>query len=510
MKKITLVFAVLAALPIGASAQRTLSLDDCRQMAIENNKELEQARTRVEMSGYDKKIALANYFPNISATGAYLYNSEKIALVNDETSSALRNSGAGMVQSATESLQGIVQQIMASDPATAQKIMTNPLFQTVMQKAQSGELAAAVNRIGAQIDDKLHLGIHNIFAGGVTLQQPVFMGGKIIASNQIARLAENLSRSQYDQKYQETVVDVDQAYWQIVSLANKKKLADSYSDLLRKMEKDVEISIAEGVATKSDGLQIKVKSNEADMMKTQAENGLVLAKMLLCKQIGLPLDSDILLADETLDAIPVPDVLARKDMEQIYDDRPETRSLSIASDIYEKKITVARADMLPKVALMAGYTMANPNPYNGFSNEFGGMFSAGVLVNIPIFHGFEALNKTRKAKAEATLYRSQYEDAKNLINLQVSQLRKQQTETLEKLQMAENNLSSAEENLRTATAGFEEGVINTNTALSAHTAWLQAQSEYIDAGIELQMNHVNLQKAEGDNLPVPSASETVK
>lgn len=124
------------------------------------------------------------------------------------------------------------------------------------------------------------------------------------------------------------------------------------------------------------------------------------------------------------------------------------------------------------------------------------MFNAGVVVNIPIFHAFEANNKTRKAKAEATLYRTQLEDAKNLINLHVTQLRKQQDEAFEKHVMAKSNLESAEENLRTATIGFETGVITTNTALSAQTAWLQAHSEYIDSGIELQMLAANIAKAE--------------
>ncbi len=501
MKKLSILIVLLAAVPFGMFAQSPLTLDECRRMAIENNKDLEQARTKVEMAGYDRKIALANYFPNISATGAYLYNTENIAFVDEGTSAALTGSGAALAGKASGTLTSIMQEIMAADPAVAQKIMASSTFQTVLQKLQSGEIATAINQIGSQLDQKLHVDIENMFVGAVSLQQPVFMGGKIIAANRIAALAEELAKSQYDGQYQQTVVDVDQAYWQIVSVANKKKLAETYSELLHSMQRDVEISIAEGVATESDGLQIKVKANEADMLKTKADNGLTLAKMLLCKQIGLPLDSDITLADENLDAIPVPDMLAEKDMEQIYADRPETRSLSLASQIYDKKVAVVRADMLPKVALMANYIVSNPNPYNGFSKEFGGMFNVGVAVNIPIFHGFEALQKTRKAKAEATLYKSQYENAKNLINLQVSQLRKQQTEALEKLQMAENNLGSAEENLRTATVGFEEGVINTNTVLAAQTAWLQAHSEYIDAGIELQMNHANLLKAGGDSRP---------
>ena len=177
----------------------------------------------------------------------------------------------------------------------------------------------------------------------------------------------------------------------------------------------------------------------------------------------------------------------------------ETRSLSLASDIYEKKAKIARADLLPKVALTANYLVSNPNAFNGFSNSWnGGMFNAGVSVNIPLFHGFEATNKYRKAKAEATLYQDQYEDARELILLQVTQQEKLFDEAREKLTMASSNLESAEENLRSATVGFEAGVIDSDTVMAAQTAWLQANSELIDAGTELQMAAANLRKANGD------------
>ena len=227
------------------------------------------------------------------------------------------------------------------------------------------------------------------------------MGGKIIAANKIAKLAEDLSEAGYDQQYQQTIVDVDQAYWQIVSIAAKKKLAESYSDLLNNMVHDVNLSVQEGVATESDALQIQVKANEAEMLKTKSENGLTLAKMLLCKRIGLDLGTDIVLADEQLEAIPIARIDSHKSMDDIYADRPETRSLELASRIYDGKVAVARADMLPKVAAMGGYMMSNPSLKNGFEKQFNGYWGVGVVVNVPIFHGFEALNKTRKAKAEA-------------------------------------------------------------------------------------------------------------
>ena len=188
-------------------------------------------------------------------------------------------------------------------------------------------------------------------------------------------------------------------------------------------------------------------------------------------------------------------------MEDIFRDRPEIRSLGTAVQIYDSKVKVARADMMPTVALTAGYLVTNPNLKNGFQKDWGGFLSAGVAVSVPIFHGFEAANKTRKAKADAALYRSQLQDAKEMVTLQVSQLRKQEAEATEKLGMARANLDCAEENLRTATVGFAEGVIDANTALAAQTAWLQAHSEYIDSGIELRMLGTSLNMAEGNDLP---------
>lgn len=501
-----------------------LTIEDCRAMAVRSSNELDQARISVEMAGYDKKTAFANYFPNISVTGAYMYNNRDISLISDSQSEMLRNSGTLIQGQLNDAFSGAGQQINAAmadkmnqlmqaiqtNPALAADYMGSPMWQTVLNMLKSTDIGSAVagmapniadpiNAIGRDIDDALHPDMHNLWIGAVTVEQPVFVGGKIVYSNQIAALAEQLAEAKYDMKYADVIVDVDQAYWQIVSIANKKKLAESYSQLLHQMEEDVNASIRAGVATESDALQIKVKANEADMLLTKSTNGLVLAKMLLCKRIGLPLETEIVLADENLEIIPVPALSEEKSMDDIYADRPETRSLSLASQIYDKKALVARADLMPKVALTGSYTLTNPNLYNGFQNSWqGGMLSAGVMVNIPIFHGGESMSKYRKAQAEAKLYTDQYNDARDLINLQVTQQRKIFDETMEKLVMCESNLESAEENLRKANVSFQAGILETNTVLAAHTAWLSAHSEYIDAGIELQMAAASLRKAEGN------------
>lgn len=495
MKQTVLTSCLLLALMPAANAQQVLSREDCRQMAIAQSKELDQSRIQMEMAGYDRKIALANYFPKVSAAGAYVYNNRDVSLVSDSQSARLQTMGTTLENSIWDALGNRL------DDAISNERIRELGHQFLESARENGgfDIATPVNAIGQEIDASLHPDLHNIWVGTIVVEQPVFVGGKIVYSNQMAALAQELAQSQYDMKEAEVVLDVDQAYWQIISISNKKKLAESYADLLHHMEKDVETAIATGVATEADALQVKVKANEADMMLAKATNGLILSKMLLCHRIGLPLDSEIELADESLEVIPEPVIRGAKSLDDIYASRPETRSLELAEKIFDKKAKVVRADMLPTVALMGAFTVSNPNLYNGFQNTWqGGNLSAGVVVRVPICHGGEGLFKYKKAQAEARQYADQLDDAKELINLQVTQQRKLLDEAHQKLQMAESNLDSAEENLRMATVGYEAGVIPTNTALGAQTAWLSAHSAYIDAGIELQMAAANLNKAEGN------------
>ncbi len=491
-KNLIIIAAALCILPLQAQAQRVLTLDECKQLAVENNNDLKTARQKEKIAEYDKKIALANYFPKISATGAYMYNSRELQLISDDAQKQITSAGTQLQTDVAGQIQTLL-----SDPTIAQKVMTSPDLQKLLAYVQSVDFATPINAIGSQISDALTLDMTNTFLGAVSLKQPVFMGGKIVASNQMAKAAAELAKSQYDQEHNKILADIEQAYWQIVSIACKKNLAENYVDLLHQMVGEVDALIEGGFATPSDALTIKVKTNEAEMMLTKATNGLILSKMLLCKECGLPLDSEITLADESLDKIPTPTVSPVISDEEVFDARPEIRSLELAQTIYKKKVAVARADMMPTIALTANYIVTNPSLFNGFQKKFGGFFNAGVMVSIPIFHGTEALQKTKKAKAEASLTDYKLDEAKEMISLQVAQLRQQQGEALEKLTTAESNLENAEENLRVATVGWEEGMITSNVVLQAQTAWLQAHSEYIETGVELQMCSVNLAKAEG-------------
>lgn len=385
-------------------------------------------------------------------------------------------------------MKGFAQQLAVAHPELAPLIASLGNF----------DIATPLNAAGNSIVDAFRTDTRNMYAGAITLTQPLYMGGKIRAYNKITQYAEELARQQHHTGMQEVILSTDQAYWQVISLVNKKKLAEGYLKLLQKLESDIDHMIAEGVATKADGLSVKVKVNEAEMTLTKVEDGLSLSKMLLCQLCGLDLSTNVVLADENMNDLPI---LLKENseinMETAYASRPELKSLELASLIYKQKVNVTRAEHLPTVALLGNYLVSNPSVYNGFENKFKGMWNVGVMVQVPIWNWGEGVYKTKAAKAEAQIAKYQLQDAREKVELQVNQAAFKVTEAKKKLIMASKNLEKANENLRYATLGFEEGVIAPANVLEAHTAWLSAQSEKIDAQIDIKLTEIYLQKSLG-------------
>ncbi len=468
----------------GIQAQRTLNLDSCRTLALSNNKELRMSKEKVNAAHYQQKAAFTNFLPKIDMMGTYMRTEKEISLLSDDQKSAISNIGTAVAPMGQK-----LQQILSSDPSLAP--LLTPL-QSVM-----GTLPGALNQVGQGMVDALRTDTRNMFGGMVTLTQPIFMGGKIIAYNKITKFAEQLAESQHATELQDVILNTDQAYWQVISLVNKKKLAESFLDLVKKLDSDVNKMVAEGVATKADELSVKVKVNEAEMTLTKVENGLSLSKMVLCQLCGIPLDTPITLADESMENITLPDTYIEGNVNTALSNREELKSLELASKIYRQKVNVTRSEFLPSVGLTATYLVTNPSLVNGFERKMRGMWGVGMMVKIPVFHWGEGIYKVKAAKAEANIAQYKLDDVKEKVELQVTQATYKVNEATKKLAMAEKNMAKANENLRYANLGFQEGVIPTSNVLEAKTAWLSAQSGKIDAQIDVKMSEIYLNKSMG-------------
>lgn len=470
----------VAAFPL--AAQRVFTLDSCRSMALAGNKQLLAGEKEIEAASYEHKAARANYLFKVNAVATYFRNSREQHLLSSSTRSRLDNLGTSM----SEPLGQLAQTAGQLHPEIAGQL-----------EEMGSNLVNGMNDIGRGINDAFRTDTRNVFAGALMLTQPIYMGGKIRAYDQITGYACELAEQKHRAGEQEVILNTDEAYWQIVSLASKKRLAESYVQLLQRMDSDVTKMIKTGVATRANALTVSVKLNEAEMALTKVDNGLSLARMLLCQLCGLPLDTQFTLEDENKELSSTAGGNSAFDMSTALSRRPDLRSLELAADIYDKKIKLARSENLPQLALVGNYLLTNPSVFNGFEKKFKGMFNIGVTLSAPLFRWGEGRNKVRAAKAQAAAARYQLDEAREKVELQVNQASFRVTEANKAFARAVKNCERAEENLRTASVGFKAGVIPTSDMLEAQTAWVSAQSEMVDAAIDVRLTQVYLQKSLG-------------
>lgn len=462
--------------------QLTFSLDSCRALAIRNNKELRISSEKQQKAYYERKAAFTKYLPRVSAEGAYIHTGRELSLLSEDQKTLFGNIGSNAAQQITNAAQ--------QNPALAQIASQ---FSSQLQ-----QVAGSLNSVGQSLVDALRTDTRNMAIGAVMLTQPIYMGGKIVAYNKITKYAEEIARNQHDLALQDVIVEVDEAYWQIVSLQSKKKLAQSYLELVKKLDSDVQKMIDEGVATKADGLSVKVKVNEAEVTMIQVNNGLFLSKMLLCQICGLDMNSDIALADENAENFNLPTAQADSiDVNAAFVNRPELKSLDLLTKISEEKAKVARAEFLPTVALTGGYLATSPSVYNSFEKKFKGTWNVGVMVKIPLLTFGERNYKYKSAKADAVIAKLQMDEVREKVELQVNQCSQELHEATERLSVASRSKEQADENLRYATLGMKEGVIPVSNVLSAQTAWLSAHSTCVSAQIDVMLADVYLRKSLG-------------
>lgn len=457
--------------------QGAVSLDSCRAMALRNNKQMLINVTRIEGAEYQREVARAAYFPSIDFVGGYTYNQKELSIFDSDQMLPVKtfNPATGSYEFA-----------IAKNPITGEPI-TSPDGRPVPQEV------ALIPK------EAMTYNTHNLFFGALTLTQPVYMGGKIKALNRITEYSTQMAEMQHQRDAEDIIYNVDVAYWQVVSLDAKERLAESYVSLLDTLSRNVKAMWREGVATRSDTLMVRVKLNQAQVDLSKVKDMLSLSRMALAQLCGLPIDSPLRLVDENrqdiLSATPL--LPQGYDLQQVYDRRNDMRQLELGAKVAQQQSKIEFASMLPNVALIGAYTFSNPNMFNGFKRNFDGNFSVGVMVTVPLWHSGGNYYKYKAAQTNETIMQLNIADAKDKIALQVRQASFKAQEAVKTYKMTLENLASAKENLRQAQIGFREGVMTIDNVMEAQTAWLKANSECLDAQIEVQLCNTYLLKVLG-------------
>ena len=429
-----------------AWAQRVLTLDSCRSLAKEHSRTLQQKDEEIKAAHAKKQQVMTNFFPQVAARGVYLHMQKELHLIDWD----------------------------------------KPL-----------------GHLNFLIPERLrHLGtvdLRNLWVGNVTAIQPLFLGGKIISGYKMASLAERLQGELRQTAETEVEIKLDETYWQVISLRSKERLLDQLVRLLEQTVKDVDASIDAGVATKADGLSVRTKLSEAEVKRSQVVNGLELSRMLLADLCGLSEDEPFTLAEEghlqeLLLSTQTAPIARDEDTEAAIERRSEIRSLRLVDSIYSKRVNMESASLFPKLYGVASYSTTNPNSFQGQKKEFGGQYYLGLMLEVPISDLFSGTFKRRQAKAEHRVKQLELAEARSKINLQIKQALRTADDARRAYTTALSAVKMAEENMRYAKAGYDEGVIPLLNYTMAQTAWMSAQDSLIDAQIRVLLTESKLKK----------------
>lgn len=492
--------AVLLGSSLCVQAQEVYSLQKCRELALQNNRQLKISNMTVDVAENTRKAAKTKYLPRVDALAGYQHFSREISLLSDDQKNTLSNLGTNtfgqLGGQIGQNLSSLAQQGVLS-PQVAQQL--GQLLSNV-----STPLTQAGNNIGQSINDAFRSNTKNVYAGGIVVNQPIYMGGAIKAANDMAAIGEQVAQNNISLKRQLVLYGVDNAYWLAISLKKKEALAIRYRDLAQKLNEDVKKMIREGVATRADGLKVEVAVNTADMQIARIQSGVSLAKMALCELCGLDLNGDIQLSDEReADLPPTPStqfdnyIIPASDSTRLNETRPELRLLQNAVDMSKQNTKLLRSLYLPHVLLTAGYSVSNPNLFNGFQKRFTDLWNIGVTVQVPIWTWGENKYKIRASRTATSIAQLEMDDVRKKIDLEIEQNRLRLKDANKQLATSHKNMAAAEENLRCANVGFKEGVMTVTEVMAAQTAWQTSRMAIIDAEISVKLAQAGLQKALG-------------
>lgn len=464
------VFLILLGFIYTLQAQEVvLDLQKCRKMAVENSKKLKSAEQQREKARFEQNAYRANFFPKFSGMGMYAYMQKKLAYKLE----------GGYLPVFKPDGNGTLQPDLLINPETHLPVIGpdgNPIF----------------NSYAFMPDIQLELGLRNVYSVGVTLEQPVYMGGKIRSAFGMASLGREMADLNVQLGRSEILAEADEVYWQYVRVREQMRAAEKYVEVVSELVRNVKDAVQSGMASQNDLLKAQVKQNEAELLYSKAKNGLTLSSMNLCRLVGLDLHS-ILEVKDTLNGDVQSGILI--DNEDISV-RPEYGLLERQVELKAKEVALTRSDFLPQLGIVATYGYGDGVTLNGNSDGIAS-FAAMASLKIPIYHWGEGRNKVKAIRAEQEIATLQQEEMMQMMQLEIAKARYGIEDAMARVRLTQKSLDQATENMKDSQNRYEVGMETITNYMEAQAQWQNAWSNAIDARAELRLSETFYLKVTG-------------
>lgn len=333
----------------------------------------------------------------------------------------------------------------------------------------------------------IELQMRGMYMAGLSVTQPLYAGGRIVAGNKLARIGQESAAETLRKTRMEVVADADQAYWNYIAVGRKVRMLETYRTQMDTLFRQVETAVKAGMGTDNELLRISAKRSEINYQLQKARNGADLCRLALCHVLGRPLNTQFVPADTIIKVSPP----AQLDESIAF--RPELRLLQQQVAAREQQVKVARGDILPQIGLSTGYTWYGNIKMNGMTADAQGNYipysqrldnGLGLVmasVSIPLFHWGEGLKKIRQAKLDLQNAHLDLQQNTRLLSIEARQAVQNLTDGYNLVETAELGSRQAKENLRVMSDRYANGLSTLTDLLDAQSQWQQAESNRIEA-----------------------------
>ena len=414
-----------------------LSVQDCIDMALENNIELKNSQLEIDKARATKNEAQAEYFPTVSA------------------------------------------QALACDAL-------NPMITFGIEDIDNAQLRQLLYSLYAEYGANMGLDKEYSFVqNGVMLNamatEPIYAGGRIRNGNKLAKLGVEAAETQAKVKEDEVCLQTETLYWQIVALQEKLATLDQLDRLLDTLDKDLSGAIEAGLAMPTDQFKLKVKQNESQLNRKKVTDGITLLKMALAQYIGA--DWQTMTLSDTLGIETEPTAYYQQPNEAVsLRNESHLLDLSIEAEKLKKKMTLGEA--LPSL-LVGGSTSYHTIFENTKPNAM-----VFAVLQVPITDWHKTSFKLKKHNLDTEMAENTRRDLTEKMEMQTNQAWFNLEQSWLRITMAQTALSDAEANLKVTQDYYEAGLVALSDLLEAQTLLKQSRDELTDSRVEYRINLV--------------------
>ncbi len=330
--------------------------------------------------------------------------------------------------------------------------------------------------------------------GAVSASQPIYAGGQIVNGNKLAKLGMEVSELQKTMSEDEVLLNVEQYYWQILSLEEKVKTISEAETLLNRAHTDVKNAYEAGVVNKNDLLKVELKQNELESNKLKVNNGLRLSKMVLAQFVGIPADGfDI---DKTFSgSLPTPTEV-HADHSSALQQRAEYQLLDKNIEANKRQVKMKVGENLPTVAVGVGWTYMNFDKGGAMAmdNNFGMGFAT---VSVPISSWWGGSHAIKKQKLQVQIAENDKRNAEEMLLIQMQQIWNELEEAYAQMQLSEKGIATALENVRLNDDYYHAGTGLLTDLLDAQSSLQQSRDQYTESATIYRMKLSKYKQATG-------------